>query len=101
MWTAFGTTLGFWKHIAAYSRKAINEIVKKLSWKLIIAASFQSLNIMPRVLRRCFAMKKRWPWSSFEKYSNVPLVRFELNSIFNRLSLLRTPKRLAKLGLVP
>ena len=81
MWTAFGTTLGFWRHIAAYSRQETNEIVKELGWKLIIATSFQSLIIMPRVLRRCFAMKKRWPWSSFEEYLNVPLaeIRHEFN----------------------
>ena len=81
MWTAFGTTLGFWKRIAAYSRQGTTEIVKELSWKFIIATSFQSLIIMPRVLRRCFAMKKRRPWSSFEEYLNVPLaeIRHEFN----------------------
>ncbi len=59
MWLAFGTTLGFWKHIAAYSRLGPNEIVKELSWKLVIATSLQSLIIVRRVLRRCFVMKKR------------------------------------------
>ncbi len=81
MWTAFGTTLGFWKHIAAYSREETYEIVNEISWKLIIVTSFQSLIIMPRVLSRCLAMKKRWPWSSFEEYFNVPLV--EIRTEFN------------------
>lgn len=78
---AFGTTLDFWKHVAAYSRQGTNEIVKKLSWKLVIATSFQSLIIVLGVLKRCFVIKKRWLWSSFEEYLNVPLaeIRHEFN----------------------
>ena len=42
-WTAFGTTLGFWKHIAAYSREETNEIVKEISVRAILVTFFMSL----------------------------------------------------------
>ena len=73
-WTAFGTTLGFWKHIAAYSREETNEIVKKISIRAILVTFFMSLVLMPKVIIRCRAMSKPWPWSEHEKYLDRKLV---------------------------
>lgn len=73
-WTAFGTTLGFWKHIAAYSREETSEIVKGISVKAILVTFFMSLVLMPKVVIRCRAMSKRWPWAEHEIYLDRKLV---------------------------
>ena len=73
-WTAFGTTLGFWKHIAAYSREETNEIVKEISVRAILVTFFMSLVLMPKVIIRCRAMSKPWPWAEHEKYLDRKLV---------------------------
>lgn len=73
-WTAFGTTLGFWKHIAAYSREETNEIVGGLRVGPVLKTLFMSLVLMPKVIIRCRAMSKPWPWAEHEKYLDRKLV---------------------------
>ncbi len=58
MWTAFGTTLGFWKHIAAYSRKAINEIVKKLELETYYCRIFSVINHYAVCIKKVFRNEK-------------------------------------------
>ncbi|NNE42610.1 MAG: hypothetical protein HKN12_00240 [Gemmatimonadetes bacterium] len=81
IWTAFGTTLGFWKHIRAYSRKETTEIVREMSVGSIVATFFVSLVTMPRVMVRCAAMTKKWPWAEHEEYLDRKLadIRREFN----------------------
>jgi len=73
-WTAFGTTLGFWKHIAAYSREETTEIVRDISTGAIAVTFFRSLVLMPGVMLRCRAMSSRWPWAEHEEYLDRKLV---------------------------
>lgn len=81
IWTAFGTTLGFWRHIAAYSRPETREIAKEMSPGAVLATFFRLLVLIPRIILRCRAMSKRWPWSEHEAYLGRRLVdiRHELN----------------------
>jgi hypothetical protein len=73
-WTAFGTTLGFWKHIAAYSRPETTEIVRDINTWDIAVTFLRSLVLMPRVMMRCRAMSRRWPWAEHEDFLDRRLV---------------------------
>ncbi len=74
IWTAFGTTLGFWRHIVAYSRPETREIAREISPGAVVKTFFRSLVLIPRVMLRCRAMSKRWPWSEHEAYLGRRLV---------------------------
>ena len=74
LWTAFGTTLGFWKHIGAYSRDEATNIAKELSPAAVVGTFFRAIALFPRVLARCRAMKKPWPWDEPDPYLNQRLV---------------------------
>jgi len=74
LWTIFGTTLGFWKHIGAYSRTETTNIVKDLRPAAVVGTGFRTIALFPRVLARCRAMKKPWPWAEPDPYLNQRLV---------------------------
>jgi hypothetical protein len=73
LWSFFGTTAGL-RLLAAYRLPESNEVYEQLERRDIVRTAIRSLAIVPRVLWRCHRMHKRWPWSDFEKYLDIPLV---------------------------
>lgn len=74
LWTAFGTTLGFWGHIAAYSRGETADIVGSLRMATVITTFFRVAALVPKVVIRCRAMTKPWPWADHQAHLGRRLV---------------------------
>lgn len=81
VWSIFGTTLGFWKHIKGYSEADAFSLFKMYSWSHVLKSVFKLILIMPRVMIRARSMNKPWPWSSYEEYLDQPItqIRAEFN----------------------
>lgn len=73
VWTIFGTTLGFWKHLKGYSEASAFSLFKQYSWGHLFNNVFKLIVAAPRTISRARRMKKPWPWSSYESYLDVPL----------------------------
>ncbi len=72
IWSFFGTTAGL-SLIRDYWSTESKEIYAQIRWSQVPGTAFRSMVNLPLVLFRCFRMQKRWPWSDFERYMNVPL----------------------------
>ena len=70
IWSFFGTTAGF-SLIRDYRSPESKEIYEQIEWGDVPGTALRSTVNLPLVLFRCLRMKKRWPWSDFEKYTNV------------------------------
>jgi hypothetical protein len=56
-----------------YRSPESQEIYEQLEWRDIAIVSLRSIVLVPRILRRCMRMRKRWPWSEFSEYLAAPL----------------------------
>lgn len=74
IWTIFGTTLGFWKHLAAYKQANAYELSRNFKLAHIVKNMFRFLVKIPTIISRARQMNKRWPWSSFDAYMDSPIV---------------------------
>jgi hypothetical protein len=72
IWSIFGTTAGLGV-LRAYRLPESQEVYEELAGSDIARTAARSLVFVPRVLRRCFRMHERWPWSEFGTYLDVPL----------------------------
>jgi hypothetical protein len=72
LWSFFATDAGF-SLIRAYNLPESREIYAKLTPRDELRAARTTLAAFPRVLWRALRMPKRWPWSGFEGYLDVPL----------------------------
>jgi hypothetical protein len=72
IWSIFGTTAGLGV-LRAYRLPESQEVYEELAGSDIARTAVRSLVFVPRVLRRCFRMRKRWPWSEFGTPLGVPL----------------------------
>ncbi|MEO1517695.1 MAG: hypothetical protein AAFV95_21905 [Bacteroidota bacterium] len=81
IWTIFGTTLGFWKHIRGYQEADALELSKDFGLGHVLANVFAFLVAIPRLIIRAKRMNKPWPWAGFEPYLDRPLseIREEFN----------------------
>lgn len=81
LWTIFGTTLGFAGHFKEYAKANAFEMFRRYSLKHILKNIFKILAVAPVVIIRASKMKKKWPWSSYEKYLDMPIseIRKEFN----------------------
>lgn len=73
LWSFFGTTAGLGL-LRAYRLPESQEIYEHLRWSDIAVVGLRSLVLFPLVLWRCARMRRRWPWSEFDRYLAVPLV---------------------------
>jgi hypothetical protein len=73
IWSFFGTTGGLGL-LRSYRLPESREIYEQLEWSEIAVVSLRSMILVPLVLARCVHMRKRWPWSEFHGYLDVPLV---------------------------
>ncbi len=69
-----GTTGGFGV-LRGYRLHESLEIYKQLRITAILLSVLQSVYLVPRSVIRCLRQTKRWPWSNFEPYMQVPLER--------------------------
>ena len=74
IFTIFGTTLGFWKHISAYGQANAFSLFRQYSVLHVLQNIFGVVINMPRVILRAKRMNKRWPWSDHERYLDMPVV---------------------------
>ncbi len=81
IWTIFGTTLGFWKHIRGYQEANAFELSKEFGFTGFVSNIFKFLGSIPILIVRARRMHKPWPWSSFEPYLDTPIseIRKEFN----------------------
>lgn len=81
VWTIFGTTLGFWKHIKAYKKANAYELSRNFSLAHIASNVFKFLWFIPKLIIRAKCMNRPWPWSEFESYLDTPIseIRQEFN----------------------
>ena len=81
IWTIFGTTLSFWKHITGYQDANAFELAKNFTFVHIIRNIFKFLFAIPSIIIRANQMYKRWDWEGFESYLDTPIseIRKEFN----------------------
>ena len=81
IWTIFGTTLGFWKHINGYQEANALELAKKFSFLHVMMNIFKFLFSIPLLIIRAKQMHKPWPWKEFDPYLDTPIsaIRKEFN----------------------
>ena len=81
IWTIFGTTLGFWKHISGYKEANAFELSKNFNFAHLVNNFFKLLLSIPLLIFRAKRMHKPWPWSAYESYLDRPIseIRKEFN----------------------
>lgn len=81
IWTIFGTTLGFWKHIRGYQDANAFGLSKNFTFLHIVKNIFKFLIAIPRIIIRAKQMSKPWNWTGFEQYLDTPIskIREEFN----------------------
>jgi hypothetical protein len=68
LWTIFGTTLGFWRHLRGYSEADAFSLFRQYS-RHHLAKNIGGLILsVPGTIRRARRMHHRWPWSQYEPY---------------------------------
>ncbi len=83
LWTIFGTTLGFANHVKEYADANAFELFRKYSLKHILANVPRVIVVAPVVITRAHKMKKKWPWTSYDKYLDISIneIRKEFNIV--------------------
>lgn len=81
IWTIFGTTLGFWKHIRAYKKANAYELSRNFSLSHVVNNIFKFLISIPALIIRSKKMNKPWPWTEYEPYldTSISEIRKEFN----------------------
>ena len=72
IWSFFGTTGGFGL-VRDYGLPESQEIYETLAWSEIARVSLHAIVLVPLVIVRARRMRKRWPWSEFDRYLATPL----------------------------
>ncbi len=73
LWTIFGTTLGFWKHLRGYSEADAFSLFRQYSRRHLARHIGRLLVSMPSTILRARRMTAPWPWSEHEPYLDVSL----------------------------
>ena len=81
VWTIFGTSLGFWKHIKGYQEASAFSLSGNFKLIQILTNLFKLLVFIPVIIVRACRMNKRWPWNNYDFYLDIPLseIRKEFN----------------------
>lgn len=81
IWTIYGTTLGFWKHIRGYQDANAFELSKDFTFMHVVKNIFKFLIAIPKIIIRAKQMSKPWNWVGFEQYLDTPIskIREEFN----------------------
>jgi hypothetical protein len=81
IWTIFGTTLGFWKHLREYRRANAFALAKSFTPGHVVGNIFKFLVAIPSLILRARRMHRRWPWAEYEDYLDMPIG--EIREVFN------------------
>lgn len=73
LWTIFGTTLGFWRHLRGYAEADAFSLFRQYSARHLVKHIASLLANVPRTIRRARRMRESWPWSDHEEYLDMPL----------------------------
>lgn len=73
LWSFFGTSAGL-SLLRAYRLPESQEIYETITWRDVVRTGLAAITLVPTVLWRCLRMRKRWPWSEYERLLDVPLV---------------------------
>jgi ubiquinone biosynthesis protein Coq4 len=68
IFTIFGTTLDFWKHVLAYTEADAFALFRQYSWRHIVKNVFKLIVNIPRTFIHAKQMSKPWPWSDHDEY---------------------------------
>jgi len=81
IWTIFGTSLGFWKHVRGYHDAGALGLSKNFTFLNIFKNIFKFLFSIPVIIFRAKQMRKKWDWKEHESYLDTPLseIRKEFN----------------------
>lgn len=81
IWTIFGTTLGFWKHLKGYREANAFRLSRNFSFGHVIRNIFKFLFAIPNLIIRARQMTKPWPWAGYETYLDMSIL--EIRKEFN------------------
>jgi len=87
IFTIWGTTLGFWGHLAGYSEANAFSLFRQYSVRHLARNIGRLILAGPRAIVRARRMTKPWPWSDHSQYLDMPLedIRREFNiKVFRR-----------------
>lgn len=73
LWTIFGTTLGFWKHLRGYSEADAFSLFRQYRRRHLAQHIARLLRSSPSTIMRARRMRARWPWSDHEPYMDATL----------------------------
>jgi ubiquinone biosynthesis protein Coq4 len=81
IFTIFGTTLGFWKHLTGYAEADAFALFKQYSWCHLAQHILKLLTNSPRAFICAKQMSKPWPWAEHADYLDRSLeeIRREFN----------------------
>ena len=81
IFTIFGSTLGFWKHLTAYSQANASALFRQYSFNHVVRNVFYVIAGMPRAWVRARRMTRAWPWADHDEYldTTVAEIRREFN----------------------
>ena len=68
IFTIFGTTLSFWKHLSAYAEANAFDLFRQYSWRYVFRHVFKLIASMPRVIIHARRMSRPWPWADHDQY---------------------------------
>lgn len=81
MFTIFGTTLGFWKHLSGYAQADAFALFMQYNWRHVVRHIFKLLANIPRAFIHAKQMSRPWPWSEHAEYLDMSIE--EIRSEFN------------------
>lgn len=77
IWSIFGTTLGFWKHVRGYAEADAFSLFRQYSWAHVAKSIARLVVTIPRAIWRARQMAKPWPWASHDDYLDQPLAAIQ------------------------
>lgn len=81
IFTIWGSSLGFWRHVAGYAEADAFSLFRQYSVRHLARHIGKLLLAAPRAFIRARRMHRPWPWSDHGEYLDVPLkeIRREFN----------------------
>ncbi len=74
LWTIFGVTITWRDYLDFVKTEEGKSVLKQIGvWGFLKATFVGFLWVMPRVWWRTRKMTRRWPWTGWERYLDVPL----------------------------
>lgn len=91
IFTIFGTTLGFWKHLSGYAEASAFSLFRRYSPAHVARNAFWLILNIPGAIVRAKRMSRLWPWRDHGEYLDWQLA--EIRREFNINVVPRRPSR--------